>query len=205
MQLVCLGDSITDCNRLFEDFPLGNGYVKILNEMLIKKGFRISIKNLGADGFTVSRVLDNIRSGLFSLHRRPIVTLLVGINDVGLMMNTDRTKEQKDQMMQQFFRTYQDLLKLLVQNASKVIIMEPFIFPCPEEYRLWVPYVQTMSRGIQGLADIYSIPYIHLQNPLNELALQNGFSYVTMDGIHLTRSGHEILAEKIMNELFPVN
>ena len=33
MQIICLGDSITDCNHLFEDFPLGNGYVQILSEM----------------------------------------------------------------------------------------------------------------------------------------------------------------------------
>ena len=29
MQIICLGDSITDCNHLFEDFPLGNGYVPV--------------------------------------------------------------------------------------------------------------------------------------------------------------------------------
>ena len=33
MQIICLGDSITDCNHLFEDFPLGNGYVQILSEI----------------------------------------------------------------------------------------------------------------------------------------------------------------------------
>ena len=36
MQIICLGDSITDCNHLFEDFPLGNGYVQMLSEMFQK-------------------------------------------------------------------------------------------------------------------------------------------------------------------------
>ena len=42
MQIICLGDSITDCNHLFEDFPLGNGYVQMLSEMFQKHTINIS-------------------------------------------------------------------------------------------------------------------------------------------------------------------
>ena len=88
MQILCLGDSITDCNHLFEDFPLGNGYVQLLAEKL---PCNVQIKNHGIDGFTVSRILENIQTHRISLHRNPIITLLVGINDIGLIMNTHRT------------------------------------------------------------------------------------------------------------------
>ena len=37
MQIICLGDSITDCGHLLEDFPLGNGYVQILSDMFNKE------------------------------------------------------------------------------------------------------------------------------------------------------------------------
>ena len=106
MQIICLGDSITDCNHLFEDFPLGNGYVQMLSEMFQKHTINISdtmqFKNYGIDGFTVARVLENIRLQRIPLHRSPIITLLIGVNDIGLMMNTDRTEFQKKQMMQDF-------------------------------------------------------------------------------------------------------
>ena len=94
MQIICLGDSITDCNHLFEDFPLGNGYVQILSEMFRNQtpSFSISgdtvgrsssavqltdkstgaihFRNCGIDGFTVARVLENIRPHRIFLHRR---------------------------------------------------------------------------------------------------------------------------------------
>ena len=37
MQIICLGDSITDCGHLLDDFPLGNGYVQMLAEMFQKE------------------------------------------------------------------------------------------------------------------------------------------------------------------------
>jgi len=57
MQIICLGDSITDCGHLLEDFPLGNGYVQILSDMFNKEvpANIIQIKNYGFDGFTVGQ------------------------------------------------------------------------------------------------------------------------------------------------------
>ena len=153
MQVICLGDSITDCNHLFEDFPLGNGYVQILSEMFRNQtpSFSISadtvgrsssavqltdkstgaihFRNCGIDGFTVTRVLENIRQHRISLHHSPVVTLLIGINDIGLIMSTDRTDSQKEQMMREFAIHYNELLNLLTADARQVILMEPFIFP----------------------------------------------------------------------------
>ena len=131
MQIICLGDSITDCNHLFEDFPLGNGYVQILSEMFRNQisSFSISadtvrrsssavqltdkstgaihFRNCGIDGFTVARVLENIRQHRILLHHSPVITLLIGINDIGLIMNTDRTDSQKEQMMREFCHSLQ--------------------------------------------------------------------------------------------------
>lgn len=200
MQIICLGDSITDCNHLFEDFPLGNGYVQMLSEMFKKETSfnNVQIKNYGFDGFTVARVLDNIRQHRISLHRSPVVTLLIGINDIGLMMNTDRTEAQKEQMMQEFSAHYAELLHLLTADARQVILMEPFIFPKPAEYQTWIPYVRTMSDKIQQLAVKYnSLPFLPLHDTLNREAVKQGFQAVTTDGIHLTACGHELLARKL--------
>ena len=142
MQIICLGDSITDCNHLFEDFPLGNGYVQMLSEIFKKEtsfnnvqiknyGNNVQIKNYGFDGFTVARVLDNIRQHRISLHRSPVVTLLIGINDIGLMMNTDRTPAQQEEMMGSFQEHYLELLTILTKSSCSVILMEPFVFSCP--------------------------------------------------------------------------
>ena len=194
MQILCLGDSITDCNHLFEDFPLGNGYVQLLAEKL---PCNVQIKNHGIDGFTVSRILENIQTHRISLHRNPIITLLVGINDIGLIMNTHRTEEQKQQMLKEFTVHYKELLKLLTADAQQVILMEPFIFPCPAEYQNWIPYVSAMSQKIRSLSFQFSLPFLPLQDYLNKEASVRGFPAVTTDGIHLTALGHRLLAERL--------
>ena len=194
MQILCLGDSITDCNHLFEDFPLGNGYVQLLAEKL---PCNEQIKNHGIDGFTVSRILENIQTHRISLHRNPIITLLVGINDIGLIMNAHRTEEQKQQMLKEFTVHYKELLKLLTADAQQVILMEPFIFPCPAEYQNWIPYVHAMSQKIHSLSFQFSLPFLPLQDYLNQEASVKGFSAVTTDGIHLTALGHSLLAKRL--------
>lgn len=197
--LLCLGDSITDCGRIFDNPPLGLGYVQLLKEKFLELNKNISITNCGVDGFTVSRILANAKQQLYPLENS-IVTLLIGINDIGMMMNTNRTEAQKSEMIDGFMHNYDNLLGVLCTKSTKVILMEPFIFPHPQEYNLWIPYVQTMSQIIQKLAIKYNIPYISLHNELNKAAIAKGISALTTDGIHLTEQGHQILADK----LFPI-
>lgn len=201
MKIFCLGDSITDCGRLFDDHPLGNGYVKLLSQKFSQNNPNasspIELKNYGTNGFTVSRILDNVLQKRIPFCPSSVITLLVGINDLGLMKNTRRTACQQEQMMEDFFVRYDHLLALLTQETPAVILMEPFIFPFPEEYKLWIPQVKQMSQGIEALASKYSLPYLVLHDHFNEIAAQSGYSSVTIDGIHLTPYGQQILADQL--------
>ena len=97
-RLLCLGDSITDCGRLFSADPSGNGYVKILSGLLHNAGYDFSMENRGIDGFTLERLLQNMDSWL-EASDPDIVTVLIGINDIGLMMNTRRSSAQQQDLM----------------------------------------------------------------------------------------------------------
>lgn len=107
---------------------------------------------------------------------------------------------QKEQMMREFATHYNELLDLLTADARQVILMEPFIFPHPEEYETWIPYVHTMSDIIRQLSVRFRLPFLPLHNYFNKEATQSGFNAITTDGIHLTLYGHKLLAEK----LFPL-
>lgn len=193
--LLCLGDSITDAGRLFDDFPLGNGYVSMLSQRLAQWEPGFSVTNCGVDGFTVKRLLADADRCLSLCP--DIITILIGINDIGLMMNTDRTPEQQKKMMADFFFHYRLLLDKINTSHRTVILMEPFIFSWPARYRSWFPFVETMSQGIQKLAEEFRLPYIHLHHLLNEEARRYGLETVTTDGIHLTAAGHGILAQQL--------
>lgn len=196
-QLLCLGDSITDCGRLFDAQPLGNGYVSLLSQKLRETGQNWSVSNCGIDGLTVARLLEYVRRNAPET-TTDVVTVLIGINDIGLMMNTNRSPAQQAHMMDDFSRNYEKLLQFLSKTAGRIVLMEPFIFPQPAEYRLWFPYVEEMSRRIKNLADQYKLPYAPLHNPLNHEARIYGLNKVTVDGIHLTTSGHEFVARTLL-------
>ena len=76
-RISCLGDSITDCGRLFSADPLGKGYVKQLSCLLHNTDHRFSIENRGIDGFTLERLLQNTDFWLESSDP-DIVTVLIG-------------------------------------------------------------------------------------------------------------------------------
>lgn len=197
--LICFGDSITDCGRFFDAPPLGDGYVRITAEKLKRADKEVTVINRGFDGFTIRRVLDVVKSQ--PIPSGSTCTLLAGINDIGLIMNTDRTPGQKDAMLNAFAATYEDTIRLIRESADRLILMEPFLFPCPAEFKLWLPYISAMSRIIGGLADKYRLPYLLLHSRLNRLASQNGFPAVTVDGVHLTALGHQFLSGELFKML----
>ena len=194
-RLLCIGDSITDCGRLFSDSPLGNGYVRLLSDHLHNIGFHISVENKGVDGFTVERLLQNSAGYLTS--SPDMITIPIGVNDIGLMMNTRRTPSQQQQMIDEFSDDYQRLIQRLQDSSRRLLILEPFIFPCPDMYRLWLPLLYNMSSRISDIANRNKVPFIPLHQQLNNAARIYGISSVTTDGIHLTLQGHEIL-EKLL-------
>ena len=138
-RILCLGDSITDCGRLFSTDPLGKGYVKQLSCLLHNTDHRFSIENRGIDGFTLERLLQNTDFWLESSDP-DIVTVLIGINDVGIMMNTRRSSAQQQDLMNKFVTRYELLAKKLSCTNSrkrKLYFLEPFVFPWPRCYASW--------------------------------------------------------------------
>lgn len=199
-RLICLGDSITDAGRLFSPDGLGYGYVSRLDRLLNDTKQYYQIINRGFDGFTTDRVAVNAGRDCIDL-RPDVVTILVGINDIGLMMNTDRTSSQQKAMLAESGRSYRALLEQIRRYTDcTLILMEPFIFPWPREYAGWVPFVKNISEQIQRLSEEYSCPYVLLHDKLNKAAEAEGFDSITEDGIHLTPRGHELLAK----ELYPL-
>ncbi len=196
-RLICLGDSITDSDRLFSSNGLGHGYVNQLNTLLNGNTNTFEIVNRGVNGFTVSRLLEHV--GRDCIDRHPdIVTILIGINDVGLMMNTNRTPSQQKEMLANFGRYYRQLLATIRQHTNcTILLMEPFIFPYPREYWNWIPFVKHLSGQIGDLATEYRCPYLLLHDRLNQATESDGYASITPDGIHLTENGHKIIADQL--------
>lgn len=196
--IVFLGDSITDANRLDSDNGLGFGYVNQISNTLKQKKASWNIINKGVDGFIAERLAIHLERDCIP-YEPDYVSILVGINDVGIIMNTARTNDQRIYLLEECLRYYHQLLfDLKNETNAKVLTLEPFIFPHPQEYANWLPWVNKLSKQIQKLARNYDATFVPLHDELNRLALEAGYPAITVDGIHLTAKGHHLLAEAVM-------
>lgn len=218
-----LGDSITDCYHSFDTDNLGEGYVRMIAETLGYGFGKAIVRNLGYDGFTMpalkrlwNRISDQIRhtylnsvnnsgsilqpasgSGLnssgLSACSPDFITILIGINDVGIIKNTGTDPVFA---LEEFKIGYKTLIEQIKETCScPILLMEPFIFPHPAEYAAWEPELHKMNDIIKVIAETYHIGYLPLWDRLSDAAQKHGFHAITIDGIHLTSQGHRILAD----------
>ena len=186
---VFLGDSITDAERLWipEYNGLGNGYVQLLSEKLSDK---FSVINKGHGSFTLPFLLRNLTTDCLSLSPAA-VSILIGINDVGVAKNTGKSLRA-----QEFASNYDTLIRRLLEaSISSVFLLSPFIFSRPQEYLNWLPEVREVENTIEALARQYQLPFLPLQERMQESEKQYGTEMLTPDGIHLSPFGHELLAK----------
>ena len=121
-----LGDSITDSNHLWlpETNGLGDGYVAMLADRL---GPDARITNKGIDGFTVAALLERLQRGFLKAHP-DVISLLIGINDIGVALNTGVTLEEL-----QFAENYKEVLKCLSDTGANLLCSGPFYLPSSSE------------------------------------------------------------------------
>ncbi len=201
--IVFLGDSITDADRKNSPNQLGYGYVNIFSQNLNQQEGNWQIINRGIDGQITQEVAHSLHEQCISLHP-DYVSILVGINDIGLIVSAETSEQEKLYMLEDSIRAYHEMLfDLSRESTAKVITLEPFIFPKDGLYEDWVSWQKKMSKNIRKLARNYGAYFIPLQEPLNRKIQELGYDTITTDGIHLTPAGQNILAE-IVRDAFSI-
>ena len=202
--LIFTGDSITDCDRLWDDRPeqLGFGYVRMIYEYLLKKsgaepaaeeGFGVvpglRIYNRGHDGFTAFQMKHRWEEDCLSLEP-DLVTILVGINDLYMHIGGAGGYGAEG---------YGIHLEEMIDQAkgrtgAKLILMEPFVFPKPLEYAAWEEPLSEFREEMRRLAGKYGMGFVPLWDMFREAQKRYAADTLTTDGIHLTEKGHRLLA-----------
>ena len=192
--IVFLGDSITDAGRKESPNQLGYGYVNIFSEQLNKQNQQLNIINKGVDGQFNEQIAQSLHPECIFLHP-DYVSILVGINDIGLLVASDVSEQEKLYMLEDSIRAYHEMLfDLSRETTAKIITLEPFIFPKDGAFEEWIPWQKKMSKNIRKLARNYGASFVPLQEPLEQKIQELGYDAITTDGMHLTSTGHEILA-----------
>ena len=192
-RFVFLGDSITDCYHNFDSENLGEGYVRLIHERLYLANKEIQIINKGFDGFTLA-ALKRLWKQQSDTLLPDVLTILIGINDVGVIHNTGMDPAFA---LAEFKVSFEVLLNDIRKKYKiPIIIMEPFLFPYPEKYKVWFDTLTKMNQIIKEISQKYNLIHIPLWETMLQMAEKYGYDAITTDGIHLTTNGHSILADK---------
>lgn len=192
-KIVFLGDSITDAGHCFSENLLGDGYVNLVDKELKMQstgGKTYQIMNRGHDGFTIHGVWRMLEYDCISM-KPDVVSLLIGCNDAGVVMNTGRSLAE-----QQFAECYEAVIREIKNHThAKIICMAPFILPHPREYVNWIPVIREIERIERNIAEKYQAGYVPLQDELVKVAEEYGYERITVDGIHLCECGNYVVAK----------
>ena len=186
-----LGDSITDAGHLWEDDPrmLGRGFVRKISE---NKNFSSSrLINRGQDGFTSADLLRLTRR-LSDLDTYDCITVLIGVNDLSVSCYADPAW-----IPDKFYQNIRELLSLIRSSHKKrLLLMEPFLFVPPAEHLHMLPFLEEERHILKKASEIFDAEYVSLQTALDDYVQKHGLQNITVDGIHLTDTGNQLLAEQ---------
>ena len=196
-QYLFLGDSITDAGHLWEPDPqlLGNGYIKKLSQASVFQNH--TLVNRGQDGFTSADLLRLTRR-FTDLDRFDVISVLIGVNDLSVAFYAD-----PDWIPDKFSQNMQNLAQLLQENSqARLIFMEPFLFTPPDSHLHLMPLLYRIQNILRQLAADCHATYIPLQQTLTEACARLGAATITVDGIHLTDAGNQLVADSFLHSVF---
>lgn len=126
------------------------------------------------------------------------MSLLIGVNDVwhGIDWANGTGEERFDRM----YRTLIKDLKTELPNL-KIMLLEPFVLEgvatvseeSPDRFETFYVGVRKLAIIAKKIAHDYDLTFVPLQPVFDEACNIKPASYWTMDGVHPTHAGHELI------------
>lgn len=195
MKLIFAGDSITDADHLWtlENHGLGDGYVGMIYQYFVEKGLNHTILNRGTNGFEVHD-LKRIWMKKCIAENPDVLTILIGVNDIGAHKYSGRPLELKE--IETDYRFLLDTAR--EKTEARLILMEPFVFEYPREFVTWKEPLGKVRGLVKSLSEEYATDFVPLDGILKNALKKYSFEELTIDGIHVTQLGHRIIGDSWM-------
>ncbi len=194
------GDSITDCGRVrTEEYSLGNGYPLLVKAQLgADCPNEYEFINRGISGHRIVDLYARIKSEFINI-KPDYASIFIGVNDVWHEISYNNGVDTK-----KFEKIYTMLLDEIYEACPniKLILMTPFVLEgpltcnteaIPDRFERLKVGVAEKADVVKKTAEKYNLPCIDLQAAFDEACKKAGPTYWTMDGVHPTSCGHEII------------
>ncbi|MEU1423292.1 SGNH/GDSL hydrolase family protein [Kitasatospora sp. NPDC086009] len=198
------GDSITDCGRPATEHGLGSGYpLRIAGEWGLRHPERaVTWLNSAVPGDKVRDLEARWQADV--LDARPdVVSVLVGINDVGWHTIAP---EGHVVPVEDFAAGYDRLLAPLAAAGTELILVEPFLLPIGATVeagdalvdagirKQWRADLDPKIQVVRELARTYGAHLLAADGMFAELCATAGPEHWSEDGVHPTPPAHAALA-----------
>lgn len=191
------GDSITDASRDRADpHNLGRGYAMIAAAWFSAKypELDVTFLNRGISGNRAADLERRWQDDCLAL-RPDWLSLMIGVND------TWRRFDRNDPTSP---RAYAASCRTLLEQARdglgcRIILMEPFVLPYPEDRRAWREDLEPRIEVIRDLAEDYDALLVPLDRIFQDACTRREPAFWAADGVHPTPAGHGLIAQSWLN------
>lgn len=186
MKIIFIGDSITASNKNTDPERLGNGYVRMIKEVLPEN---VKVINKGVNGHRVTDLAFRWERDVIDLEP-DLLTVSIGINDVWRQLDSPDLNQVD---VSKFEEVYRELLSQL-PATTKLVLMEPTIIkenPQSQGNQMLIPYVEVV-RKLAVEFDAVLVPTYDVF--IDHLTKKPDVS-LTTDGVHMRKKGNELMAK----------
>lgn len=194
------GDSITDANRDDENednFGLGCGYALLLaSDFSRKHKGEFKFINRGKNGDRITDIYARIKEDIINL-KPDYMSILIGVNDVSHEL-TQGCGVLPDKFKKIYCMLIEEVKEALPE--IKIIILEPFVLKGLHTTERWDEFsgeVEKQAEVSKRVAEKYGLKFVALQTIFDEVSADGNTRYWSVDGIHPTAAGHQIIKEEL--------
>ena len=188
------GDSITDAQRSREeDWKMGNGYPTLVSAHLgCEYPGEYEFINRGIGGNRIVDLYARMKSDIVNL-KPDIMSILIGVNGVWQEITRGNGVPAKK---------YELIYNMLINEVKeflpdiKIMTMGPYVLKGSATEENWDTFRSEVDKRIaaaKNVAQKNGLIYIPLQEKFDEGLKKAPANYWTMDGVHPTAMGHEII------------
>ncbi len=199
MRIIFQGDSITDVGRNTERgslISIGQGYpLMVTGDLGARYPGKFEFINRGVSGNRIVDVYARIKADVWNLEP-DVLSILIGVNDVWHEIG-DRNGVDADK----FERIYSMLLDelLCALPETQFLILEPFVTHGRATDGAWETFstqVPLRAAAAKRVAQAFSQTFVPLQEVFDKAQALAPAEHWTMDGVHPTVFGHELIARE---------
>ena len=200
---VLIGDSITDCGRRDAAAPFGDGYVKLLIDMVTASWPERDIAwiNEGIGGNRVTDLQARWATDVMA-HRPDWLAVKIGINDLHSHLGDPAAGVD----VATFRETYDAILRDAVETFSpQLVLIDPFYVAradTPDEFQQRVLKLIPEYIGVvHDMADKYGARLVRTQEAFERQLQHREPSHFCPEPVHPYRNGHMVIANAVLEAL----